>query len=99
MESVERYCYPAVFSQAFGEDIAVVFPDLDAATSGENNEDALSSARDLLGCVLRGLVQDGAAIPEPTRLEDIPLAEGERAVLVEADLPTVRMAREKSSRE
>ena len=99
MESVERYCYPAVFSRALGENIAVFFPDLDAATSGENDEDALSSARDLLGCVLRGLEQDGAAIPEPTRLEDISLADGERAVLVEADLPTVRMTREKSSRE
>ena len=62
MESVERYCYPAVFSRAFGEDIAVVFHDLDVATSGENNEDALSSARDLLGCVLRSLKGSGRCL-------------------------------------
>ena len=36
MEKVERYFYPAVFTYEPGQEIAVVFPDLDVATSGEN---------------------------------------------------------------
>lgn len=38
------YFYPAVFSYAPGEDVAVVFPDLDVATSGKDDNDALMSA-------------------------------------------------------
>ena len=52
MKKVERYFYPAVFTYEPGQEIAVTFPDLDVATSGENEDDALISARELLGCVL-----------------------------------------------
>lgn len=97
MKLPERYYYPAVFSRAPDEDIAVVFPDLDVATSGENDADALASARDLLGCVLYGLEQDGDTIPAPTPLMDVALADGERAVLVDVYMPSVRMAQETKS--
>lgn len=33
MKKVERYFYPAVFTYEPGQEIAVVFPDLDCATS------------------------------------------------------------------
>lgn len=36
MKKVERYFYPAVFIYEPGQEIAVTFPDLDVATSGEN---------------------------------------------------------------
>lgn len=39
-KKVERYFYPAVFTYEEGQEIAVTFPDLDAATSGENDDDA-----------------------------------------------------------
>ena len=52
MKKVERYFYPAVFTYEQGQEIAVSFPDLDVATSGENEDDAFISARELLGCVL-----------------------------------------------
>lgn len=52
MKQVERYFYPAVFSYAPDQEIAVTFPDLDVATSGTDDTDALLSARELLGCVL-----------------------------------------------
>ncbi|WP_241156984.1 type II toxin-antitoxin system HicB family antitoxin [Adlercreutzia sp. ZJ304] len=35
------------------------------------NEDALLSARELLGCVIYGLEEDGEDIPEPTPLEAV----------------------------
>ena len=39
----ERYCYPAVFTYEDGQEIAVVFPDLELATSGKDDADAFFS--------------------------------------------------------
>ena len=49
MKKIDRYFYPAVFTYEPGQEIAVVFPDLNCATSGTNDDDALLSARELLG--------------------------------------------------
>lgn len=89
---VERYFYPAVFTYEEGQEIAVVFPDLDVATSGVNDTDALMSARELLGCVLFGLEEDGEEIPEPTPLSKVSLRDNERVVLIDVYMPSVRMA-------
>lgn len=97
MGKVERYVYPAVFSYEPDQKIAVVFPDLDVATSGENEKDALFSARELLGCVMYGLEQDGEPIPSPTALSEVALEENERAVLVDVYMPSVRMAQNNKS--
>ena len=43
-----RYFYPAVFTYEPDREIAVVFLDLDVATSGVDEADALLSARELL---------------------------------------------------
>lgn len=96
-KKVERYFYPAVFTYEDGKEIAVVFPDLDAATSGENDDDALLSARELLGCVMFGLEEDGEEIPEPTPLSSVKLESNERAVLVDVYMPSVRMAQNNKS--
>lgn len=93
MKKAERYIYPAVFTYEAGQEIAVVFPDLDVATSGADDNDALLSARELLGCVLYGLEEDNEEIPVPTSLADITTAENERAVLVDVYMPSIRMAK------
>lgn len=92
MKKVERYFYPAVFTYEEGQEIAVTFPDLDVATSGESEDDALLSARELLGCVLCGLEEDGEEIPDPSALPAVKLEDNERAVLVDVYMPSVRMA-------
>lgn len=92
MKQVERYFYPAVFTYEEGREIAVEFPDLNCATSGENDDDALLSARELLGCVLFGLEEDGEPIPAPTPLADIRVQDNERSVLVDVYMPAVRLA-------
>ena len=92
LKKVERYFYPAVFGYEDGQEISVVFPDLDVATSGETDEDALLSARELLGCVMYGLEEDGAEIPIPSRLDQLHAAANERIVLVDVYMPSVRMA-------
>ena len=96
-KKVERYFYPAVFTYEKGQEIAVVFPDLDVATSGENDDDALLSARELLGCVMFGLEEDGESIPEPTPLSAVTLEPNERVVLVDVYMPAVRMAQNNKS--
>lgn len=92
MKKAERYFYPAVFTYEPGQEIAVVFPDLNVATSGINDDDALMSARELLGCVLYGLEEDGEEIPAPTPLPQVHTELNEHAVLIDVYMPTLRMA-------
>ena len=92
MKKVERYFYPAVFTYEPGQEIAVEFPDLKCATSGVNDDDALLSARELLGCVLYGLEEDGEEIPAPTPLSDVKLQPNEHSVLVDVYMPSIRQA-------
>ncbi len=92
MKRVERYIYPAVFTYVPNQEIAVDFPDLGVATSGTDEDDALLSARELLGCVLYGLEEDGESIPAPTPLSEMKVKENERAVLVDVYMPSIRMA-------
>lgn len=96
-KQTERYFYPAVFTYEPGQEIAVVFPDLDVATSGVNEDDALLSARELLGCVMFGLEEDGEPLPVPTPLSSVALEDNERAVLVDVYMPSVRMAQNNKS--
>ena len=92
MKKVERYFYPAVFTYEPGQEIAVDFPDLKCATSGINDDDALLSARELLGCVLYGLEEDKEEIPAPTPLAQVEIQPNERAVLVDVYMPSIRQA-------
>lgn len=97
MKKKNRYFYPAVFTYEEGREIAVVFPDLDVATSGENEEDALISARELLGLTMFGLEEDGEDIPAPSELPSVKLEDNERVVLVDVYMPSIRMSEENRS--
>ena len=92
MKRPDRYFYPAVFTYEEGQEIAVTFPDLDVATSGTDEADALLSARELLGCVLFGMEEDGEEIPAPSQVKDLRLAENEKSQLVDVFMPSIRMA-------
>ena len=92
MKKVERYFYPAIFTYEPGQEIAITFPDLKCATSGTNDDDALLSARELLGCVLYGLEEDEEEIPVPTPLANVEVEPNERAVLIDVYMPSIRQA-------
>ena len=94
MKKADRYVFPAVLTYEEGEEIAVVFPDLDVATSGTNDEDAILSARDLLGLVLFGMEEDGEAIPEPSAINTVKAEANEVVVLVDVFMPSVRLAQQ-----
>ena len=97
MKKKDRYFYPAIFSYNDGEEIAVIFPDLDVATSGMDEDDALLSARELLGCVIFGLEEDEENIPEPSKLSDIKTEDNEKTVLIDVYMPAIRMAQNNRS--
>ena len=92
MKKPDRYYYPAVFTYEPGQEIAVVFPDLDCATSGIDENDAFLSARELLGCVLFGLEEDGEVIPPPSSVSNITVHENECVSLIDVYMPSIRMA-------
>ena len=92
MKKSERYFYPAIFSYDEEQEIAVVFPDLDVATSGTDEQDALLSARELLGITMYGLEEDNEYIPNPSTLNDVNLEPNERAVLIDVYMPSIRQA-------
>ncbi len=92
MKKPERYFYPAVFTYEPGQEIAVDFPDLKCATSGKNDNDAFLMARELLGCVLFGMEEDGDDIPSPTPLQDVHAEDNERVVLIDVYMPSIRLA-------
>ncbi len=77
-----------------GSEIAVTFPDLGVATSGADDNDALLSARELLGCVIYGMEENGEELPAPTPLPKVELEPGESTALVDVYMPTVRLAQE-----
>ena len=93
MKKKDRYVFPAVFTYEEGEKISIEFPDLECATCGDDDEDALFSARELLGCVICGLEEDGEPIPEPTPLADVKLSSNERACLIDVFMPVYRLTR------
>lgn len=92
MRKQDRYFFPAVFTYEDGQEIAVEFPDLDVATCGKDDADALLSARELLGITLLGLEEDGEAIPAPSKLSALSLESRQRAALIDIYMPAVRLA-------
>lgn len=92
MKKPERYIYPAVFTYEDGCEIAVEFPDLDVATSGEDENDALLSARELLGVVMAGIEEDTEPVPVPSHLSQLSLQPNQKSVLVDVYMPSIRLA-------
>lgn len=92
MRKQDRYFFPAVFTYEDGQEIAVEFPDLDVATCGKDDADALLSARELLGITLLGLEEDGEAVPKPSKLSALSLVPNQRAALIDVYMPAVRLA-------
>lgn len=90
-------CYPVIFTYEKGQEIAVEIPDLDVATSGIDDEDALMSARELLGLAIYGLEEDGEAIPAPTPIRNIHTEDNQNVLLVDVYMPAVRLAQDNKS--
>lgn len=86
MEIIRFYAYTAVFSREKGKKLSVTFPDLDVATSGENEQEAICSAFELLRCVLHDMREDKTEFPTPTHFFDVEVTENEQKVLIPVGL-------------
>lgn len=85
-----RYIYPAIIKPV-GESIEVRFPDIgNCFTFGDNLEDALDSARDVLELCLYDMEQDNIDIPEASSIHDIKLSEGESVAWINVWMIPVR---------
>lgn len=68
---MSKYVYPAIFTQE-ESGYSIVFPDLDGCyTQGEDLEDGLSMAEDVLSLTLYGYEVDKREIPTPSKSLDI----------------------------
>lgn len=85
----DRYFYPAVFIYEDGQEIAVDFPTSVLPPAARRGR-CSALGRELLGCVMCGLEEDGEPIPAPSALSDIHPKDNERVVLVDAYMPSVR---------
>lgn len=87
------YVFPAIIGKEKKEkEYSVYFPDLDVATSGIDEADALNSARELLGIVIYGKEQDKEKIPKPSKIEELKTSKNEYTTLVDVYMPSVRMS-------
>jgi predicted RNase H-like HicB family nuclease len=85
-----RYIYPAVI-KLIDEIYDVSFPDIDNCfTFGEDLEDALDSANDVLALCLYDMEQDNRDIPKASGLQDLVLKEGESVSWINVWMVPVR---------
>ena len=66
-----KHNYPAVFYKEGDGRYSVLFPDFDAATCGDDLDDAIAMAEERLALQLKGLRQDGDDFPVPSSLDKI----------------------------
>lgn len=85
-----RYIYPAIIKLVEGS-YDVRFPDIDNCfTFGENLEDILDSARDVLELCLYDMEQENIDIPEASDITDIKLEEDESIAWINVWMIPVR---------
>lgn len=85
-----RYIYPAII-KITDEKYDVSFPDIDNCfTFGEDLEDALDSANDVLALCLYDMEQDNKDIPEASGLQDLVLKEDESVSWINVWMVPVR---------
>ena len=68
----KKYVFPAIFDYSETSGISISFPDFPGCVSeGDNNEHAISMARDALSGRLYILDRDGENIPEPSDIVEL----------------------------
>ena len=77
-EEMLKYVYPAVFTLEKDGSYSVEFRDLEGCyTCGDNLEEAIEMAEDVLALVLYEYEADNRAIPEPSERNNIVLSENQ----------------------
>ncbi len=80
-----KYIYPAIFNKE-EELYSVIFPDLESCyTQGDNLQDAMEMAEDVLCMTLYEFEESGSEIPTPSEVNEIPVKNAEFVSLVTCD--------------
>ena len=100
MEKKDYYAFPAVLTFEEGYEIAVTFPDLPGcATSGTDEKEALSMAKEALSLHLYTMEQDNENIPVASTIAKLKeeIDSNECIAIVEVFMPVIRTAQENKS--
>ena len=66
-----KVSYPAIFYEEKEGNYTAIFPDFDQATCGDDLDDAVFMAKDLLSLLVTVNLEDHHKLPKPTALEDV----------------------------
>ena len=81
-----KYVYPAIFTPEEKGLYSVIFPDLQGCyTCGNDLEDALEMAEDVLAFTLFDFEKEKKAVPEPSKIEKLDLKDKEFANYIKCD--------------
>ena len=86
------YVYPVIFRNEGEKGIAILVPDLDAATCAETEEKAFLAARELISITIMGLEEDGEEIPPASSVSEIALEKNDTVSLIDVFMPAGRLA-------
>lgn len=88
---MKKYVYPAVFTQEDNGMYSVEFRDLESCyTCGDDINDAVLNAQDVLSMVLYRYEREGKAIPEPSNMLDIKFDDKSFVSYIVGDIETYR---------
>ena len=86
----DKYIFPAVLSYA-DDGITILFPDLPGCiTCGDNEEEAIKNAHEVLGLHIWGMEEDKEDVPEATPVREITIQENTIITLIDVYMPPVR---------
>ena len=84
---LKEYTYVAVFTPEDNGMFSVNFPDLEGCyTCGDNKEDAVKSAKDVLAMSILGYIEDGKVLPMPAKARDIKCTDVESRIGITVNL-------------
>lgn len=86
----DRYIYPAIFHYA-DDGISIEFPNLPGCISfGDDEQEAITNAKEALELHLFGLEEDSIMIPPPSHIKELKLVENETIILIDVWMIPVR---------
>lgn len=86
LNDMAKYVYPAIFTKENSGQYYIVFPDFEACfTQGDDMQDGLFMANDVLCLTLYGMEENGESIPVPSDPLKIKAGDNEFITLVSCD--------------
>lgn len=86
-----KYIYPAVFTPEADGKFSICFPDIENCfTCGDNLEDGISMAGDVLSLMLTHLEDNGRKIPSASAINDLATENGAFATYISCDTAAYR---------